>query len=157
MLNHPNEIPPHVYVSIILRFTAYVTQWIFVVRCIIATQVYRRPWKYFLWTGLIGSYEHLSYIASSAYYDWYNATQVNPNTLEALLTLQGIDYSFYLMEVLYLLPPLALVLLALYDRKRPDAPVYEPLPLPVFFRNLVPWTKSAVRRVAAFIREHKIL
>lgn len=153
------DMPSQAYLQIIPPLVASLLLRICGVCCIIASQVYRRPWKFFLWTGLMGLCQHLYVIGTSACYDWYIATQVvNPDLpLGALLTLQRNDYSFYLMEVLYLLPPLALVLLALYDRKRPDSPVYEPLPLPVFFRNLVPWTKSAVHRVAAFIREHKIL
>lgn len=148
------QIIPPLVASLLLRICGVCCG----VCCIIASQVYRRPWKFFLWTGLMGLCERLYLVASNVYSAWYRATQVVLNPpLEALVALSGVDASFYFWQVLHLLPPLALVLLALYDRKRPDAPVYEPLPLPVFFRNLVPWTKSAVRRVAAFIREHKIL
>lgn len=151
-------MPPQVYLQIIPALVVSLLLSACGVCCIIASQVYRRPWKFFLWTGLMGLCVRLYVIATSVYTAWYRATQVAPNTpLEALVTSMRPDASFYFMQVLLALPPLALVLLALYDRKRPDAHVYAPLPLPVFFRNLVPWTKSAFRRVAAFIKERKVL
>ncbi len=151
------DMPSQAYLQIIPALVASLLLSVCGACCIIASQVYRRPWKFFLWTGLMGMCERLYVIGSSVYAAWYSATQIAPNSLEALVTSMGPDASFYFMQVLRALPPLALVLLALYDRKRPDAHVYAPLPLPVFFRNLVPWTKSAFRRVAAFIKERKVL